>query len=138
MNKVKQNSDIRKFSWNMIGSMSNALASFVLLTMVTRMNGSSDGGIFSLAFSTAQMLTSIGCFETRAIQVTDVKKNLEFKDYFTFRVATSLIMVLSLIIYITVSKKSDVAAVMFFICLYKAIDCISDSLVGLFQLVNRI
>lgn len=61
---------------------------------------------FSLAFSTAQMLTSIGCFETRAIQVTDVKKNLEFKDYFTFRVATSLIMVLSLIIYITVSKKS--------------------------------
>lgn len=138
MNKVKQNSDIRKFSWNMIGSMSNALASFVLLTMVTRMNGSSDGGIFSLAFSTAQMLTSIGCFETRAIQVTDVKKNLEFKDYFTFRVATSLIMVLSLIIYITVSKKSDVAAVMFFICLYKAIDCISDSFQGLFQLENRI
>lgn len=97
MNKVKRNTDIRKFGWNMIGSMSNALASFVLLTMVTRMNGSSDGGIFSLAFSTAQMLTSIGCFETRAIQVTDVKRKLEFKDYFTFRFVTSIIMMLCLV-----------------------------------------
>lgn len=138
MNKAKRNADVKKFGWNMIGSMSNALASFVLLTMVTRMNGSSDGGIFSLAFSTAQMLTSIGCFETRAIQVTDVKRKLEFKDYFTFRFASSIIMMLCLIVYIVFAKKSAEAAVMFFICLYKAIDCMSDSFQGLFQLENRI
>ena len=98
MNKSKEISNRSKFAWNMVGSMSNALASFVLLTMVTRLNGSNDGGLFSLAFSTAQMLTSIGCFETRAIQVTDVKRKLEFKDYFTFRFMTSMVMMLCLVV----------------------------------------
>lgn len=40
MNKSKEISNRSKFAWNMVGSMSNALASFVLLTMVTRLNGS--------------------------------------------------------------------------------------------------
>lgn len=129
----------RKFTWNMIGSMSNALASFVLLTIVTRLNGSQDGGVFSLAFSTAQMLTSVGCFETRAIQVTDVERKLRFKDYFTFRFLTSVLMMLCLIIYVGFSgKQGEKAAVMFFISLYKAIDCMSDSFQGLFQLEDRI
>lgn len=123
----------------MVGSMSNALASFVLLTMVTRLNGSNDGGLFSLAFSTAQMLTAIGCFETRAIQVTDVKRKLEFKDYFTFRFMTSMVMMLCLIVYVIFAgKKGEASAVMFFISLYKAIDCMSDSFQGLFQLEDRI
>ena len=99
MNKSKEISSRSKFAWNMVGSMSNALASFVLLTMVTRLNGSNDGGLFSLAFSTAQMLTAIGCFETRAIQVTDVKRKLEFKDYFTFRFMTSMVMMLCTIVF---------------------------------------
>lgn len=138
MNRTAKNSSMKKFGWNMVGSMSNALASFVLLTMVTRINGSNDGGIFSLAFSTAQMLASVGCFETRAIQVTDVKKNLRFMDYFTFRFVTSIVMMLCLIVYVVAAGKNDEAAVMFFICLYKAIDCMSDSFQGLFQLENRI
>lgn len=123
----------------MIGSMSNALASFVLLTMVTRVNGSNDGGIFSLAFSTAQLLASVGCFETRAIQATDVRRKLEFKDYFSFRFMTSILMMLCLIGYVIIHGKTGMeAAVLFFICLYKAIDCISDSFQGLFQLEDRI
>ena len=139
MNKSKEISNRSKFAWNMVGSMSNALASFVLLTMVTRLNGSNDGGLFSLAFSTAQMLTSIGCFETRAIQVTDVKRKLEFKDYFTFRFMTSMVMMLCLVVYVIFAgKKGEAAAVMFFISLYKAIDCMSDSFQGLFQLEDRI
>lgn len=139
MKKSEQVSSRNKFVWNMIGSMSNALASFILLTMVTRLNGSDDGGIFSLAFSTAQMLTSVGCFETRAIQVTDIKRKLEFKDYFTFRLMTSIIMLICLVVYIVFSgKKGEVAAIMIFICLYKAIDCMSDSFQGLFQQEDRI
>lgn len=138
--KMNENvSSKRKFIWNMVGSMSNALSSFILLTIVTRVNGSEDGGIFSLAFSTAQMLASIGCFETRAIQVTDIKRKLIFKDYFTFRLLSSSLMMIALIVYVLFSgKQGETAAVMFFICLYKAIDCISDSFQGLFQLEDRI
>lgn len=137
--KRQQVSEKKKFIWNMTGSMCNALSSFVLLTIVTRVNGSEDGGIFSLAFSTAQMLTSIGCFESRAIQATDVRKKLEFKDYLTFRILTTIVMMLGLCGYVGFSGKTgEKAAVLFFITLYKAIDCISDSFQGLFQLENRI
>lgn len=123
----------------MFGSMCNALSSFVLLTIVTRINGSNDGGVFSLAFSTAQMLTSVGCFETRAIQVTDVKKKLDFKDYLTFRVITTLLMMAGLIGYLGFTGKGGAeGAVFFFIALYKGFDCLSDAFQGLFQLEDRI
>lgn len=140
MRKQKREiSSQRKFIWNMIGSMCNALSSFVLLTIVTRINGSEDGGLFSLAFSTAQMLTSLGCFETRAIQVTDVQRKREFRDYFTFRMITTLLMVAGLIGYVIMTgKRGSEAAVFFFIVGYKAFDCLSDSFQGLFQLENRI
>ena len=139
MKQKKTVSDGKKFFWNMFGSMCNALSSFVLLTIVTRTNGSSDGGVFSLAFSTAQMLTSVGCFETRAIQVTNVKKKLEFKDYLNFRVITTILMMAGLIGYLGVTgKKGGEAAIFFFIALYKGFDCLSDAFQGLFQLEDRI
>ena len=87
-----QTTNRERFIWNMVGSMSNALSSFALLTIVTRLNGVEDAGLFSIAFSTAQLLTTISCFETRSIQATDVKGELDFKDYFTFRVVTCCIM----------------------------------------------
>ncbi len=129
----------RKFVWNMIGSMANALSSFVLLTFVTRILGSTDGGVFSLAFSTAQFLSSIGCFEARAIQATDVKGERKFADYFCFRAMTAAAMMLCGIVYVTgAGHTGEKAAVILIICLYKVIDCISDSFQGLFQVKDRI
>lgn len=129
----------KKFIWNMIGSMSNALSSFVLLTFVTRMIGSANGGVFSLAFSTAQFLASVGCFESRAIQATDVKGERKFADYFAFRVVTAALMMLCGIIYvICAGHTAEKAAIILVVCLYKVIDCISDSFQGLFQVHDRI
>ncbi|MCI6061717.1 MAG: lipopolysaccharide biosynthesis protein [Dorea sp.] len=128
-----------KFVWNMIGSMCNALSSFVLLTAVTRINGASDAGLFSLAFSTAQLLTTISCFETRAIQATDVKEEYKFKVYFTFRVCTCICMMLAAVGFIWFHHYTGAdAMIIFFICLYKAIDGISDSYQGMFQQKGRI
>lgn len=129
----------QKFIWNMVGSMSNALSSFLLLAIVTRINGSADGGIFSLAFSTAQFLTTIGCFETRAIQATDVKGRVAFKDYFSFRVMTCVLMMAGAFVYVVWTGQNGMkAAVILLICFYKALDCLSDSFQGLFQLEDRI
>ena len=109
-----------KFAWNMLGSMSNALSSFILLTCVTRVNGVTDAGLFSLAFSTAQLLTTISCFETRAIQATDVKQEYKFKLYFTFRLFTCFFMMVAAVGFIVMNGyKGTDAAVIFFICLYK-------------------
>lgn len=128
-----------KFTWNMIGSMSNALSSLILLTTVTRLNGDTDGGIFSLAFSTAQLLTTVSCFETRALQATDVKEEVSFKDYFTFRFITCILMMICAVGYVIMGGHTGVqAAVILIICFYKVIDGISDSFQGMFQQKDRI
>mgnify|MGYP006972219350 CR=1 FL=1 len=134
-----QTTNRERFIWNMVGSMSNALSSFALLTIVTRLNGVEDAGLFSIAFSTAQLLTTISCFETRSIQATDVKGELDFKDYFTFRVVTCCIMMFAALGFVFYNDYhgSD-ATLIILISLYKAIDGISDSYQGMFQQQNRI
>lgn len=132
-------SDKKKFIWNMIGSTSNALSSFVLLLIVTRTTGSTDGGIFSLAFSTAQLLATVGCFEERAIQATDVTHQKTFSEYFIFRVLTCTLMMLMAIAYVILGNKTgDKGLVILLICFYKALDSLSDGFQGLFQLYDRI
>ena len=54
------------YLWNIIGSMANALASVILLFVVTRVLGANDAGIFTLANSTALMMLTIGFYEMRA------------------------------------------------------------------------
>lgn len=135
-NKVTNRS---KVVWNMIGSMSNALSSLLLLTIVTRINGTTDAGLFSLAFSTAQLLTTVSCFETRAIQATDVQGEYKFKQYFTFRICTCCCMMLLSVGFIVKQHYEGIEAfIIFFICLYKCLDSISDSYQGMFQQKDRI
>lgn len=135
--KIKeQATDREKFLWNMAGSMCNALSSMVLLTFVTRAAGSVQGGIFSLAFSTAQLLSTIGCFETRVIQVTDVEQKYKFPVYLTFRLLTCLAMMAGAVGY--AGFQGEKAFVILLICFYKAVDSVSDSFQGLFQQRLRI
>lgn len=136
---AKETNSKRNFILNMTGSMCNALSSMILLSLVTRFSGSVYGGIFSLAFSTAQLLQTIGCFETRVIQATDVNGETNFKTYFNFRLLTSIAMMICAFIYIFVSDFSwDKSLVILLICLYKAIDALSDSFQGLYQQHLRI
>lgn len=123
----------------MLGSLCNALSSFLLLTVVTRINGSSDGGAFSIAFSTAQLMITIGNMEVRPIQSTDITEEVAFKDYFSFRVISCLFMMLGTVGYILTKDYSrEKAALVFLICSYKMIESMSDVFEGLFQQKDRI
>ena len=62
----------KSFLWNIIGSAVSAASSFVLLLCVTRTVGASEGGIFSLAFATSQILLTIGKFGVRAFQASEI------------------------------------------------------------------
>ncbi len=129
----------KNFFWNMTGSMCNALSSMILLSIVTRAIDSANGGIFSLAFSTAQLLQTVGCFETRVIQASDTKEECSFSIYFTFRLISSFVMMLLAFGYILKNRIFGTKAfVILVICLYKAIDAISDSCMGLYQQKLRI
>ena len=82
---MKETTAKKKFMWNMAGSLCNSLSSMLLLIIVNRISGESRGGFFALAYSTAQLLFSVGGFEIRPVQSTDIKNKFTFDQYFTSR-----------------------------------------------------
>jgi O-antigen/teichoic acid export membrane protein len=75
--------DIGKQSvfWNMMSSGLNSIVSMLLLWVVTLLNGVSDVGIFSLGFSTSQMMLTIGNYGMRNYQATDVTNKYSIKSF---------------------------------------------------------
>ena len=69
------------FSWNMIGSIFESALSFVLLIVVNRIMGESSGGVFTLAFSHAQLMYYLATLEVRPIHSTDVKQKYRFFSF---------------------------------------------------------
>ena len=60
------------FFWNMAGSVANSLLSVITLIIVTRMLTASETDIFSLGWSISQMMATIGTYQVRMYQATDV------------------------------------------------------------------
>jgi len=127
------------YLWNIIGSMANALASVILFFAVTRVLGANDAGIFQLANSTALMMLTIGFYEMRAFQATDVKGVYSFSDYLTSRFVTVAAMVVTSFFFVYLSGYTpEKAAVTLLLCIYKVFDALEDVFHGLYQQQGRL
>ena len=111
---MKETTAKKKFMWNMAGSLCNSLSSMLLLIIVNRISGESRGGFFALAYSTAQLLFSVGGFEIRPVQSTDIKNKFTFNQYFTSRMLNCIIMLICMIGYIVVNGYTGVEALTVF------------------------
>lgn len=129
----------RNFVWNVIGSLSNALSSFILLLIVNRILAEYEGGLFSIGFATAQLMAIIGCFEVRAFQSTDVSNKYTFDDYYLFRIVTCSVMIIASVFFIFMKGyDNEKAIIVFLLCVYRMVDSLADVFEGLFQVNNRL
>lgn len=97
----RENTSIRdSYIWNLIASGVNASEAIVVLMIATRTVGIDDAGILSIAFTIANLMMTIGKYGMRNFQVTDTINEFSFDDYFGSRICTTVIMVLSTIIYL--------------------------------------
>lgn len=133
LNKVRK-IDYKSFLWNIIGSMISAASSFVLLLCVVRTVGETEGGIFSLAFATSQILLTIGKFGVRSFQATDIKSEISFGVYLQTRIWFCLGMLLLGVAYVLFAgynfRKSSIFIL---ICILKMADAIEDVFHGQLQ-----
>lgn len=133
----------KQFIWNMLGSGIYSLATVIFVMLAKRLVGEEAGAKFYMAFTTGQMLLTIGYFEIRPFQVTDVRQQYKAKEYFGFRVLSSAAMlvcaVLVGIIYV-VNGRADAAGFMLIMtmCFLKMFDGIADVFEGEFQRNDRI
>ncbi len=127
------------FSWNMIGSIFESALSFVLLIAVNRIMGEAAGGVFTLAFSHAQLMYYIGTLEVRPIQSTDVRRKYPFSSYFSLRAFSCALMIVVCLVY-TLTMNADLLKkqVMMFVCLYKTVEAMLDTFTAMYQQHDRI
>lgn len=129
----------QKVFWNMMGSLCNALSSMILAIIVNRIIGGNAGGVFAFAFSNAQLMYTIGGFEIRPLQSTDVKEKFSFTNYFSLRIITCIIMMAANTLYVLVSGfGKDKALVVWIVCMYKMVEAVADVFAGMFQQHDRI
>lgn len=117
----------------------SALASVVLLIGVTQVLGAYDGGIFAIAFAIAQQFQTIGQYETRVFQATDIKKEYPFGIYFATKIITCAAMLACIIVYaVATNGISTIALIFILVGLIRFFDAFEDVFHGLFQQEGRL
>lgn len=133
--------DIGKQSvfWNMMSSGLNSIVSMLLLWVVTLLNGVSDAGIFSLGFSTSQMMLTIGNYGMRNYQATDVTNKYSIKVYEASRIVTNIIMMVSVLGFVWFEDYYfEKALITILLCLLKVTDAFDDVYGGYYQVKGRL
>ncbi|MEA4888120.1 MAG: oligosaccharide flippase family protein [Clostridiaceae bacterium] len=136
---MKPLAGMKNFVWISLGSASNTLTSLFFLMIVTRTLGVNDAGIFAIAFTTAQILLTVGLYGIRNYQVTDLKDQFSSGIYIALRVMTSVMMVVIGLIFCILSRydllKSQIVLILI---LYKMSEAISDVYYGILQKKNKL
>ena len=127
-----------------MGSVTYAAASFVLSILVIRIIGNDDGGIFSFGYSTLnQIAFIISYFGIRGYQIVDVKHKFTFNDYFSHRIITCILSIITLAIYLIVLCINNVyvlnkVLILFFLVLCGVLEGFSDCFDCEFQRNNKL
>lgn len=127
------------FIWNMLGSIAGA-ATTVLLTMIaTRISGPEEGGVLGLALGLCFIVGTVGMFEVRPFQSTDLSEEFTFPVYCTARYLCCAVMLLFTAIYLILAGyDANKAQIVFWVCMFKMVDCLSDVFQGRFQQIGRL
>ncbi len=129
--KLPPESQKKNFLFNMIGSLTNAIVSLTLMIVVSYVTNSAVAGIFSVAFSTSQMMYTVCVFEMRNIQVTDAKREFSFEHISMFRIMTIVAMWLFFAVFVIVKGfDKETVLVMIAITMYMTAAAMSDLFQG--------
>ena len=104
------------FFWNILGSLSSAAVSVILLFIVTRaLNSASD------------------------FQATDIREKYSFDTYFVTRIISNVAMVLLLVAYLILNTNTHSnLGIIFWVSFFRVSEALSDVFQGLFQQKERL
>ena len=127
------------YIWNILGSLANAGLSVIILMVVTRTLDNQKADIFSIAWAISQLMATIGCYQIRVLQATDVEEKFTFRQYFEFRIVTIVAMMICSCAYVYIKHYTVYKAIIIIIiCEYRAVDSLADVFEGWFQQKERL
>ena len=132
----------RTYFWTALSGGCFCGSSFVLLVLIVRLLGEHGpywGGVFSIALAVSQQLITIGLFQMRTYQVSDVNEAFSFNDYFTSRTLTVAMMVAACFGWIfAAGVEHDKAVAVLLLLVLKAGESFSDVFEGRYQQYGRL
>lgn len=129
MSEMKKN-----ILWNVIGTTCNAFNSLFFMIIVTRINGISDSGIFTMAFSLACLFCLFAGYEGRVYQVTDIRGDFSDSEYIVHRYITSVAAMLIVFGYsLFMRYDSSRFWITGALCFMKIMEMLADVYYGILQ-----
>ena len=127
------------FFWNILGSMSSAAVSVILLFIVTRTLNSASADIYSFAYAIANLFVIVASFQVRDFQATDIREKYSFDTYFVTRIISNIAMVLLLVTYLIFNPNTHSnVGIIFWVSFFRVSEALSDVFQGLFQQKERL
>lgn len=135
------NEQVKKdYFWNTASSAMNAAASVLQLWVITRVLGSQVAGLFTLGYATiTAQANTVGLFEVRLFQATDVSRRYSFGTYHASRFVTCALMLIGVFGYslLTNGVTYD-TLIICLIALWRLVDEFEDVFHGEFQRRGRL
>ncbi len=131
------------YVWNMLGTTLMAFQSVILLMILTRVVGLETSGVFTIAYTTANLLLTVGKYGIHNYHVSDTRLLFCFGDYRAARWISTFAMlsvaaIYSLIYGFVGGNSSEKIWIIFFMCVFKAIDAVEDVWCSLYQQRGRL
>ena len=125
--------------WNAAGSAVYAFSSFLMLLIVVRTCGEVEAGIFSMGYAIAQLMLTVGVFESTTYFATDAGNRFSHAQYLAFKIATCTAMVVVSVFYVmTFHFDAHKAAVAYALCAYRLFEAVAQYWYGAFQKAERL
>lgn len=129
--------------WNAVSGMFNAGQASIILIFVSHKLGLTISGMVTISYAVATLFFTLGRYGIRNYQVTDVKKQFTFSDYFYGRCVTVLSAFLLSFVYLLYCFKfggysPEKGLLLLEITILKLNDSFEDVYIGQYQQIGRL
>lgn len=126
------------YFWTVLSGLAYSGSTFLMFWLVAGVCGSYQGGIFTIALTIGNQLLTIGYFNVRTYQVSDVEERFSFGDYLLFRIICCILMAVIGIAWIGVGNFTTERMIAIALMLvFKIAEAVADVMEGLYQQKNR-
>lgn len=127
----------KNFFWNLIGTGLNCITTFVLIVLITRINGVDTSGVFSVCLSLSLIMFSFSNLGTRVYEVSDLKRDDNI--YFALKAFTGILTIaIGMLICVLMKYGRIKTTIIFMLLLVRVIESYSDSVYAVFQKNERL
>jgi len=139
--KIKNNQPLSLKSnslWNLLGSLIHALTQWGILISIAKLGSPEMVGVFTLALAITAPLVLLYRFNLRSVVVSDGNNEYSFDDYYSLRVVSTFIFIITMIIIaLFYIPDWEITLVIIIFSLSRAVESISDILHGKLQQIER-